>query len=74
MVVKQYGIGMMVFYCVNLLRNQCINKMVVDNFQHVSWITHDSNIHVLQDHNPLLDNFFFDTAMPTNFLYMIKIF
>lgn len=68
MAVKQYGIDKLVFYYVNLLHNQYISKMVADNFLHVSWKVHDPNILVRLDHIPLLDNSFFDIAMPTNSL------
>lgn len=74
MVVKQYGIDMMVFYYVNLLHNQYISKMVVDSFQHASSIIHGLNIHVQQGHIPLLDNFFFGIVMPTNSLQAMKYF
>lgn len=68
MVVIQYGIGRLAFYYANLQHNQHISKMVEDNFQHVSWTVRDLNTLFQQDHNLLLDNFFFGIVMPTNFL------
>lgn len=73
MVVKQYEIGRLAFYYVNLLHNQHISRMVEDNFQHVSWIVRDLNIPFRRDHNLLLDNFFFGIVKPTNFLKTMTI-